>query len=216
MGIPLYPHLVLLTLLGNSAARSWTDIELLHSAEEVDMSGILYLREQDPYYINTPPPTVAPTSASSASRPTYSSKPTATPSAAPTSIPTSAPSSKPTESPDPYPENEPPFIPDPGYFNYDTSRDARYGPGYPGLVNGDKGMVVGYKNNGWVNAKEPPYPRSTWIEFSDNGYGTWKGVLGNRDPLSNQCGRVGRQSPIDLRESGASCDEHHEVRTRVS
>jgi hypothetical protein len=49
----------------------------------------------------------------------------------------------------------------------------------------------------------------------DNGFGPWRGILANRNPTRNMCDRVGMQSPIDLRPSGAVCDEHHEVRSRV-
>lgn len=76
-------------------------------------------------------------------------------------------------------------------------------------------IAVGYRNNGWSTVGNPPGRLNNWLEFSDNGYGPWKGVLGNRDPMRNMCSRVGLQSPIDLYESGAKCEEHHEVRSRV-
>jgi len=188
---------------------------VLHSADEVDLSGLMYLREEDPYYINTAPPTVAPETSSPTAGSIDTSPPIAAPTLAPTTLPTETPTSNPTAPIDPYPPNIAPLRPESSYFNYDTSKDAKYGPGYTGIIKTAKGLEIGYKNNAWTNVKEPPFPRSTWLEFSDKGYGTWKGVLGNRDPLTNQCGRVGRQSPIDLRESGAKCDEHHEVRSRV-
>jgi len=207
----LYSLLSLVPIATN--ARIWTDIETFHSQNPKDVSGLSYLMEEDPLYENTLTPTAAPTTLPPTPQPTTTFVPSSTPSVSPSA----APSSTPTENPDPYPPNDVPPNPDPWYFNYDTSRDAKYGPGYPGLVQGNNGnIVLGFKNNGWTNAGNAPYPYNNLLEFTDNGYGPWNGVLGNRDPLANRCGRVGQQSPIDLRESGATCDEHHEVRSRVS
>ena len=41
-------------------------------------------------------------------------------------------------------------------------------------------------------------------------------MLANRDPSGNMCETGKMQSPIDVRENGAVCDEHHEVRSLVS
>ena len=131
--------------------------------------------------------------------PTISPNPTEHPTSEPT---TAAPSSRPTEE-DPYPENETPLFPPASYFNYDTREESRYGPGTPGLVYQDGQFTVAYQNNAWDNVILPK--DSYWSEFDKNGFGAWKGVLAKRNPLVNQCGNVGEQSPIDVRLSGVAC-----------
>lgn len=199
-------------LFAECSARSWTDIDLYHGEDSKDLSGILYLSSVDRYYKNTVEPTYAPTTLTPTADPTSSARPSILPSASPSSAPSSAPT------PDIFAPNDPPDNPDPWYFNYDTRKEAKYGPGYPEIVHTGRntGFAMGYKNNQWATVQDRPYPFNTWLEFSDNGYGTWKGALGNRNPLANQCTRIGRQSPIDLHESEATCEEHHEVRSRVS
>ena len=125
------------------------------------------------------------------------------------------------------------------YFNYDTSEDSWYGPGYPVLISGDKGnndLVVEYANNAWIDYQPPPrIPPSDamaiangmtsddgykdyfyWDEFGPKGlgFGPWLDTLRNLRESPNQCGNVGTQSPIDVRPNGVACLEHHQIRSR--
>ncbi|VEU38091.1 unnamed protein product [Pseudo-nitzschia multistriata] len=104
-------------------------------------------------------------------------------------------------------------------------------------------FVSKYGNNAWADSYQPPPPvdpniavamanrlsyetndsnsYSTsyyyWDEFGPEGYGfgPWKGTLtGRKLRTKNQCGNVGRQSPIDIRLTGVACLEHHQIRTR--
>ena len=215
---------VALTASRVSARRTWRDIEPLHGLDPMlpfDMEEML--NAQNP--LNTPAPT-EPTQS-----PTFpaTSKPTAVPTLAPTDaptfmpttsptypLPTSAPTDLPTQTPDPFPFNPPPDKPDNWYFNYDDRPDAQYGPGHYGMVSDGKGgFAAGIKNNGWENVGNPP--KSYWEEFAGDGSGPWKAVLANHNPLKNRCGRVGMQSPVDVRHNGlGKCHEHHEVRSLVS
>lgn len=180
-----------------------------------------------PTSVPTKQPTLVPTR-SPTKLPTR--PPTKSPTVAPTARPTVAPSLPPTankitQSPtaynttssyimDPYPWNPPPSNPDQWYYNYDTRETAKYGPGYPTFSIQGNEIVTSYANNGWPNAYGDP--NSYWIEFTNNGWGPWKGALENRNPLANICNHIGMQSPIDLVDSGAPCEEHHQVRSRVS
>jgi hypothetical protein len=201
-----------------SEARTWKDVELLNDHgpfSALNAYRNIYLGEEDQRYQNTVAPTQAPTvSAMPSPSPTTSRPPSQNPSTQPSATPSAAPSAP----LDPYPPNDPPTSPESYYFNYNTSLGARFGPGVPELVPAfnSNDIVIQYKNNYWSTVDLPPYPDNTWMEFTDNGWGPWKGVLENHDPLRNQCGTTGLQSPIDLIETGASCDETHEVRTRVS
>jgi hypothetical protein len=141
---------------------------------------------------------------------TYSSPPT-------TSAPTTRLPSSPAPTPpvDPYPPIQTPLFPEAWYFNYDTRSQSLYGPGYPSLQIVNNQPLMGYNNNAWAGVSNPPH--YYWNEFTDtNGYGPWKGVLQNYDVSRNMCGRVGLQSPIDIQASGATCIEHHQIRSRVS
>ena len=168
-------------------------------------------------------PTLRPTTASPTDIPT--SLPSEPPSLSPTEEPSESPSLEPSESPslepttwsDPYPFNTPPLFPDAWYFNYDTRPDARYGPGYAALVNTQSGFATQFENNKWgTDVQTELDPNFYWKEFTDEGWGAWKGVLSNRIPERNQCGRVGLQSPINVKHNGlGECDEHHQIRTRV-
>lgn len=207
--------LLVLRLCPTAVGRSWTDVDTLHDPNAKDVSGIVYLQQADEFYINTLAPTQAPTTAEPTPSPTVSAMPSTRPSMQPSAVPSASPSASPTETPDPYPPNPtPPNAPD-WYFNYDQRFGAKYGPGYLGTVQGQKNVQIGFKNNGWATVKNPPYPYDTWQEFSDQGWGPYKGVLANRAPNRNRCDNVGMQSPIDLRPGGGGqCLEHHEVRSR--
>lgn len=204
------------------AARTWKDVDLLPDHGPFDVMSAyrnVYLMEEDQRYRNTLEPTQAPTVSAVPSPSPTSSRP---PSQRPSAVPSGAPSAAPTAPLDPYPPNDPPASPEAHYFNYNTTRGARFGPGIPELnpaaaaASGSNDIVMNYRNNYWSTVDLPPYPHNTWMEFTDSGgWGPWKGVLDNHDPLRNQCGSTGLQSPIDLVETGAACDETHEVRSRV-
>jgi hypothetical protein len=116
-----------------------------------------------------------------------------------------------------YPENGLPVNISNSFFNYDVDRFALYGPGFPEWVRHNASMLkIEYQNNGWSNVKNPNGTDFYWGEFDANGHGPWVAVLANKNLETNQCGNVGKQSPIDVRDSGATCLEHHQIRTRVS
>eukprot|EP00978_Attheya_sp_CCMP212_P009059 scaffold21358_cov46-Attheya_sp.AAC.3 len=95
-----------------------------------------------------------------------------------------------------YPENP---IPDGNamtmaYFNYDQVQGSKYGP------------------RKWDNVQFTKYD-SEWWEFGPMGYGTFDNTLDT--PLRNECdGR--KQSPLNVYDSGSTCYEDHQIRTRVS
>lgn len=198
-------------------ARTWKDIQLLHSFETplqvVDLDFLF--SPTDPLGTPAPTgPTFSPTLAPITAQPTLgpTSLPTRDPTLAPTASPTMPPTNLPTDVPDPYPSNEPPDNPDPWYFNYDTRPEAQYGPGYPGILVGDAGFSVSFKNNGWTYVENPP--DFYWKEFSNDGFGPWVGTLDNHIPDRNRCHNVGMQSPIDVAHNNLGvCHEHHEVRS---
>jgi hypothetical protein len=142
----------------------------------------------------------------------------AAPSANPTQHPSILPSAAPTAIIDPYPANPVPDNPEPGYFNYDTSPNARYGPGYVAVTMDGSQFSVSIINNQWGAVASPSYPYyyNYWDEFGNNGFGPWKGVLAGYDIYRNRCNDVGKQSPIDVKDNGAVCHEFHEIRTLVS
>jgi hypothetical protein len=195
----------LLLLPDNAWGRSWTEIDPLHGRSQPDLSTIDLMIERDPL---TPP---APTASPSTGSP--SMKPTESPSRKPTRPPTDSPSASPTLAQ--VPPNDVPLNPDRSYFNYDNTPGELHGPGYIGFTQVNKKMVLGYKENAWASVDSPA--DSYWNEFDVNGFGAWDGVLENRRPNRNMCGRVGLQSPIDVRENDlGKCDESHEVRSLVS
>lgn len=161
--------------------------------------------------------------------------------------PLTADENTPTESPTEeaaryaYPENSVTPIGNPprGYFNYDTSEESWYGPGYPVIMSGGQSfddLVVQYANNAWTEYQPLPpiHPSEAmaiangktidgghrdyfyWDEFGPEGlgFGPWKETLRKLRDEPNQCGNVGRQSPIDIRPTGVACLEHHQIRTR--
>uniref|UniRef100_A0A7S2UQH9 carbonic anhydrase n=1 Tax=Attheya septentrionalis TaxID=420275 RepID=A0A7S2UQH9_9STRA len=175
------------------------------------------------------PPTLSPiVSISPSDVPTASSVPSTgstadpsiTPSLAPSSKPSSAPldtaSSLPTSAPtvDPYPENPAPSNTPQSYFNYDTSPNAKYGPGSTKVNKtlDSSTEVFYYEENTWQNV---PYDTKDdyWAEFGNEGFGAWKGVLESRLHKGNQCDENRRQSPIDARDSGHPCEKSHQIRT---
>ena len=187
-------------------ARSWSQIDPLHGFNRTDPSESLYSMETNPLF------TAAPTPSPSTDGPTF--VPTTSPTLMPTSAPTTEPTAAPTMTPDPYPPNDPPLNPDPWYFNYDSRKGSAYGPGYPSIIQlNSSTFTVGYKENSWGSVAIPP--NFYFDEFGSNGFGPWNGVLANRNIRRNRCDRVGMQSPIDVRQNGAVCHEHHEVRSRV-
>jgi hypothetical protein len=208
----------LFLLPDNALARSWTDIVPLHGMSPLGRSVNELFVETDPLFTSVP--TVSLPTAPMASPTIFEFfLPTDEPSAPaptknPTPRPTHGPTELPTTPPDMFLPNVIPLNPDQWYFNYDTTPGSLYGPGYVGISQVDNTYIVGYKNNAWGNVANPP--DSYWSEFDDNGVGPWSGTLANRQPLRNQCGRVGMQSPIDVRDNGANCAEHHEVRSLVS
>jgi hypothetical protein len=225
--------LVFLIDLRGSDARAWKDIETYHLQNPQDVDNIQRLElapldfsalpssmpSEAPTDLPTQAPSQSPTESPSTT-PTFTPSPT-TGTPRPTQYPTSAPIENPTRNPtstptvDPYPPNPNPPLPAGSYFNYDTRKDADYGPGNPSLVYKDTtGFLVEYQNNAWGNTVVPS--NFYWSEFDNNGFGAWKGVLENRNPRANQCANVGKQSPIDVRPSGVACVEHHQIRTRVS
>jgi hypothetical protein len=226
--------LVFLIGLKGSDARAWKDIQTFHLQNPQDVDNIQRLEfdaldfSAEPSSMPSEAPTNFPTERPSRSptespttTPTFSPAPTTgteSPTQNPTGTPTESPTRNPTPKPtvDPYPPNDPPSSPARSYFNYDTRKDADYGPGNPSLVyDADTtGFLVEYQNNKWGNTilQNNFY----WSEFDNNGFGAWKGVLANRNPSKNQCANVGKQSPIDVRPSGVACVEHHQIRTRVS
>jgi hypothetical protein len=236
---------VALLLPSVARARVWTDIVSPTVLNQLDANVISYLVSTDPFFSGViaqrpetapepaprpapvpgpaPEPTTlaapthdAPTPARPTPAPTTTPTPlpTESPTSSPTNRPSSLPTAQPTDSPDPYPPNEPPSNPMPWYFNYDISDDSSYGPGELGLLPVDGSFRVGVKNNNWGSVSNPS--NSYWNEFTDDGWGPWKGVLENRDPSRNLCETGEMQSPIDVRENGATCDETHEVRSLVS
>lgn len=195
--------------------RNWQSISPKHGFEPPEMDINEWRFEVNPLFTDSP--TMAPTTDIPSMQPSDppTNKPTAFPTSNPTDAPTTSPTAMPTSS-DPYPNNPVPLNPPRWYFNYDASPNSRYGPGYVGVIRdqGSNEFRVGIKNNQWGLVGSPP--SNYWEEFTDNGYGPWRGSLGNRNPTRNMCNRVGRQSPIDVRSTGARCDEFHEVRSLVS
>jgi carbonic anhydrase len=142
--------------------------------------------------------------------------PSAFPSIAPNAEPSDSPTMVPSESPSVEPSNAPTKAPTytPGYFDYDISDNSKYGPGQ--LMNVTNGSTPNQfvVHNNWGTVKIPR--DSYWKEFTKEGFGAWKGVLEKYDPLNkNLCESGQAQSPIDVRDSGAICEEHHEVRSRA-
>ena len=191
-------------------ARSWTDIELVHDVNFPDFAGQDYLIAKEQMFfdgnfspgpndaeVERSPSTNAPSPMPSSSP---SLLPSTVPSQAPSLLPSAVPSVLPSQMPsvlptlDPFPPAVPPSDPDDWYFNYDDSSNAEYGP----------------EEWGSVGNPNPFY----WDEFDDPGFGPWKGQLEKRDPSKNVCEKGDRQSPIDLRESGAKCHEFHEIRDK--
>lgn len=219
--------LVWSSLIASIHARSWEDITPFHRLDltplELSLSDAR-MEETDPFLFtpspsNEPPSTSEP-SISPSSVPMITSRPTDRPSHSPSMRPSSSPSvgpsmSIPTPSPtlDEFAPNPAPSNPPNAYFNYNPN--SPYGPGDPQMVYHNATMnKVQYFSNGWESTVYPN--NGYWHEFGANGFGPWQSVLARHDVSRNQCGNVGRQSPIDVRDSGAECFEHHQIRSRVS
>lgn len=208
-------------------ARSYRDFHLYHLITVPDMLGQHFLTrieatrevefgavpkwKTDERQPTTNAPSPSPVTLSSSPTPAPTKIPTITPTFDPTAIPSTSPSES-----DPFPPNEPPSNPDPWYFNYDLSPTSLYGPGRIGLMydTENKNFKARIRDDHWGGLPRPPRESDYWVEFSDKGFGTWESVLGTHDPLQNKCSSGSLQSPIDLRDSGAVCREHHEVRSR--
>lgn len=213
-------------------ARKWTDIVDPQDMTLRDPAMAFHFFEEDPFLFmetSTQPPlsnpgtidpqtSVPPLTGVNSPGPSPSSQTDAPETWQPTPPPTNSPTSFRTASPsaNPYPENPVPSSPPSSYFNYDPSKSNPYGPGYPELQKyNETTLAVMYENNGWAQTGVPD--DFYWDEFDDErGFGPWRGVLGVRSPERNRCDRIGDQSPIDIRPSGAECYEHHQIRIRVS
>lgn len=135
-------------------------------------------------------PTDLPTSSISPTTTPTEFPSTGSPTRAPTRAPTRLPSKSPTETPTGipttntnmiasyvYPENSVTPLryysrPFPrGYFNYDSSTQSLFGPGYPVIAyNSQDELVVQYTNNRWVDNFRPPslLPSSTALAITNN------------------------------------------------
>lgn len=214
--------LICFALVAPTASRTWVDVVDPKDRTILDHSLGFAVVEEDPFLAMEtathppvhPSPTQSSPSLSPANPPpSQSQKPTG-PTSAPTPSPTMAKTPAPTY--DPYPPNPMPDFPDPSYYNYDPNLGNPYGPGYPELLRyNETTLSVSYQNNGWALAGMPE--NFYWAEFDDDiGFGAWKGVLAPRQPERNLCGKIGKQSPIDVVPNGAECLEHHQVRVLVS
>lgn len=193
--------------------RSWTDVKPVHShyrSFHVEASDF----EIDPFAADENRPTKSPSSSPGNSGPSNPQ---------PTRIPfvadgrtdndsSGSGSSAAMNLPDSerFPQSPIPIDPPRGYFNYDVQDSALYGPGYPAMIRDDEGFKIVYQDNAWKFVQNPQ--NFYWREFTNYGFGTWKGALSSVDFTNNQCGNVGSQSPIDIRLSGVACVEHHQIR----
>lgn len=232
---------ITLVLARSGWARTWADIVMPTLLNPGDPNGIAYLLRTDPFLsgstgtsppslednastfpatgVRTQAPTKSPTLPPTQPRTTFpttiqpTKAPTTSPTSQPTSRPTPRPTSQPSQPPDLYPPNPEPADPMPWYFNYNISDKAKYGPGVMGLVQTGETFSVAIRNNMWDDLTNPP--DFYWNEFTDSGWGPWKGALESRDVHRNRCSSGRVQSPIDLREN-TKCIEHHQIRSLVS
>lgn len=233
-----------------SLARIWNvDIVPFHDLSPVDglqaSRDLVRLRPGSPYEIDPldffddddddPPPTSAvPNNVFAAPAGTAPSTPTARPPSAAFTSPTREPSAQQEQQQQQgqqqagyyYPEDSAtPLEPPRGYFNYDQSETAQYGPGHPVMEYSSDGFQVVYANNMWSSPSsqggggnwQAPYEDYEWDEFGSTGWGPWVNTLADRQlRINNQCKDGEQQSPIDVRLSGVACVEHHQIRTLVS
>lgn len=77
----------------------------------------------------------------------------------------------------------------------------------------DRVQPPGYFN--W-NMADPDFGPQAWgdVEVGHNDFSRYE-ESGLR-VSTNECGRGGRQSPIELWRTNAACDEFHQIRARVS
>ena len=210
-------------------ARRWSDVPPIHDVESLDTSAFLYLQQQkmlfksqfdayDSSRLNAPtstalqdrsPTTLAPS-------PSPSRHPTKTPTFSPTNFPTKTPTMSPsTVAPtvNLYKDSEAPDDPEDWYFNYDSS--SPFGPG--GKVSLVQSETTGLfqpnvQSNHWGQVSRPP--NDYWNEFVDDGFGPWRSTLQVHEPSTNMCTSGRLQSPIDVKDSGATCRERHQIRHR--
>lgn len=198
-------------------ARSYRDIELVHAMSQPDPMRNLYIQQRENGLLQKNLTELPPTTNTQDPRPPTAplQAPTLYPAGSPSLDPSISPSLSPTTVPtigDPYPPANEPLDPEPWYFNYNTSDGAKYGPGTVGLAYQANGFFkAGIRNDNWGKASRPP--NDYWLEFTGEGFGPWKSVLDVHGPTQNKCSTGTLQSPIDVRENGASCREHHEVRS---
>lgn len=198
---------VFILALSKSSARTWLEDELLRKRNLIDPAGIAFLEAKERELLNesarspalttSPAPTVDHSPTTDAPSPSPSRSPTVTPSFVQIHPPPLQPPTLPKERHSPVPSMNPSspsheMQDAKGYFNYDDS--SGYGPG------------------DWGNIELPD--NFYWNEFDANGFGPWKGLLTDRKPGENKCVTGKRQSPIDVRENAALCDEMHEIRDR--
>ena len=214
----LLPCVLGVCLVPDICARVWTDIAIYHGLEPIDasLSDDARIDEVDPFFFTASPsmsptrlpgmqPTISPTVTPRPPGPPPTMKPSFSPSTSPSTMPTSSPTLD-EFAPNPVPSNPPNT-----YFNYDPS--SPYGPGNPQVVYHNASMnKVQYFSNGWESVESDGY----WNEFGDNGFGPWQGTLSRHELSRNRCGNIGKQSPIDVVSTRASCFEHHQIRSRVS
>jgi carbonic anhydrase len=217
---------LLTLLLPEIRARSWRDFVLLYEESTADQNCFIFLSQQElniwdhprekialPTFSPSPAPTANPTDFPS-SMPTslQSQNPSTSPTLPESELVTAKPTNAPTTLDDYYRENEEPVNPNGWYFNYDNSPGNKYGPGQMSMEQQLNGFYqIQIVDNHWGSVERPPI--DYWVEFTDRGFGPWKGVLQNHRPLRNICEDGLLQSPVDVRENGAICHEFHQIRT---
>jgi hypothetical protein len=218
--------LLLLLRLQHSWGRTWKDIVIYHNISTA-FDDLAPFNQQAPYEVESFAfsedirPTSNPTTSNIFAPPSHPSPTGTRPPSTMFSNPTHPPTTSTLDDTSryTYPANaETPLRPPRGYFNYDTSSNASamFGPGHPVMEYNQKdGFAVTYANNGWEQVLAPRPGDYYWDEFGPQGFGPWRDTLTDRQMRYNQCGNVGRQSPIDIRPSGVACVEHHQIRTRV-
>lgn len=217
---------LLLSLSHPISARNWMELVPSSVWNQADPEAVRYLMLTDHFLAGSvpPPSTAEPTWKPMTRIPTK--VPTAAPTMAPTAPPTTPqPTPQPTASPtlpptpepidsnEPYPRNPVPVDPMPWYFNYDISNRSVFGPGEMALIQDEFTFIVGVRNNRWGTVTNPP--DFYWKEFTNDGWGTWKGILDRADVYRNRCADGSLQSPVDIREN-TPCTDTHRIQSQVS
>lgn len=209
-------------------SRSWRDINTVHSTLSLDVSARFYRHLEELAYksqlesedaiIDEPLPRASRMPSTNRPSPAPSSSPTSSPTNSPSKHPTYHPTNHPTVVPtqhpteDPYREHDPPEFPKLGYFNYEQGPGANFGPGDLKLKRDGAFFRLEEENNNWGQVFIDPV-NNYWKEFTEQGFGPWLDVLDIHQPLRNKCSTGTMQSPIDVKENGGVCFEHHEVRS---